>query len=63
MCSNDSCDYSICVGHYFSSIIADVYISDRMDSEFLLAREANERNNEVLEHIHIDRHFKDDISY
>ena len=46
--------------HYFPATIADMYDPDRMDSEFLLVREAHERNDEVLERIYIGRRFKND---
>lgn len=46
--------------HYFPATIADMYDSERMDSEFPLVREAHERNDETLERIYIGRRFKND---
>lgn len=46
--------------HYFPATIADMYDPDRMDSEFSLAREAHERNDETIERIYIGRRFKND---
>jgi hypothetical protein len=46
--------------HYFPATIADMYNSDRMDTEFPLVREAHDRNDEVLERIYIGRRFKND---
>ncbi len=46
--------------HYFPATIADMYDSERMDSEFPLVREAHDRNDEVVERIYIGRRFKND---
>lgn len=46
--------------HYFPATIADMYNPNRMDSEFLLVRQAHDRNDEVLERIYIGRRFKND---
>lgn len=51
---------------YFPATITEMYDPDRMDTEFLLVRQAHdtpkeslrERNNEVLERIYIGRRFK-----
>ena len=46
--------------HHFPATIADMYDPERMDKEFLLVRQAHERNDEVLERIYIGRRFKND---
>ncbi len=46
--------------HYFPATIADMYDTDRMNTEFPLVRAAHDRNDEVLERIYIGRRFKND---
>jgi hypothetical protein len=40
--------------------IADMYDRDQMDTQFLLVREAHDRNDELLERIYIGHRFKND---
>lgn len=45
---------------YFPASIAELYDSERMDSEFTDLRQAHEANDEVLERIYIGRRFRND---
>lgn len=45
---------------YFPASIAELYDSERMDSEFTDLRQAHEANDDVLERIYIGRRFRND---